>query len=225
MSRRKKIPLRLLQSSAWALLLPAVSSFVLTAWAVHVEDWIKGWDLIVWVFFYILITVAMSVAILPTTLIALFSGFFLGFQGLFPMILSYTIASLLGYRLAQLFERGETLGLIHQNQRLVKFIARFEQKQYEFAFWLRLTPLLTFALTNILVATLNMRLKPFLIGGTLGMLPRVIFVIWIGSEVQNWQLILTGESQMSDLNFYTFWVLAAISLLGLMRLLFFHKKE
>jgi uncharacterized membrane protein YdjX (TVP38/TMEM64 family) len=166
----------------------------------------------------------MGFAILPTTLVAIFLGFFLGFTGLFPMILSYTTASLLGYYASQRFERGQVLSMLQGSERLRQFVHRFEHNQYEFAFWLRLTPLLTFALTNILVSALRMRLKAFLIGGTLGMLPRVIFVIWVASQAKDLSLVWQGKTALSDWNIYSFWILATISVLGLARLLFFHRK-
>ena len=88
----------------WMGIVPFLSSATITLLAINYEPAIANFELWAWLCFYLITIGTMALAITPTTFIALISGYFLGFSGLVPIIVSYQMASLLGYNLAKKFD-------------------------------------------------------------------------------------------------------------------------
>ena len=75
---------------------------------------------------------------------------------------------------------------------------------------------------NLLLPAFGIKVKEFITAGTLGMLPRTILFIWLGSAAQNlMEAIKTSEGDVG-FKFYMTSVLVIISSLGLLYL--FKKK-
>lgn len=77
---------------------------------------------------------------------------------------------------------------------------------------IRLSPIVPFAATNLLMSTTGIRILPFLIGSLLGMAPRVIAVVWIGSSLTELDL-----SQAADRRLLIIGIVATIAVLWILR--------
>lgn len=128
-------------------------------------------------------------ALLPTHALSLLAGWtFGGIIGLLLAWLAVTTASLLGYIL------GKTLGGDGLNQWMQQqpklqpihhaLILASPKRTTILIALLRLSPVMPFAATNALLATLGIRLIPFLIGTTIGMFPRVAAVVLLGAGLE-----------------------------------------
>jgi len=124
----------------------------------------------------------LAFAITHTTFIALVSGYFLGFYSLSYISFSYLIASLIGYYAAKLLDRGRFFNTIASFKGVDKIANNLKKNEAKVIFFARLSPVLPFAMTNALLSFLKADLSKFLFAGFLGMLPRTLFFIWIGSK-------------------------------------------
>jgi uncharacterized membrane protein YdjX (TVP38/TMEM64 family) len=84
---------------------------------------------------------------------------------------------------------------------------------------IRLSPVVPFAATNLLMSTTGIRILPFLIGSVLGLAPRVIAVVWIGSSLTELDLSQAADRRLLLLGFAAtgaaLWILRKVSQRGL----------
>lgn len=193
---------------------PWVSTAVVTYLAIENELWVKDFSAYSWLFFFLASILSMGLAITPTTFISLICGYFLGWHAILPVILCYQFASLIGYALAQKMD-DHTLDWIRQKfPKSAPIFHNVERKQWVTTFLARISPALPFGLMNVVLAVSGVRLLPFFLGGLVGMLPRTLFFIWLGSQTS--QLIRALQTQD-----YLPWfvVLSAIGILALYKTL------
>jgi uncharacterized membrane protein YdjX (TVP38/TMEM64 family) len=134
-----------------------------------------------------------GLALLPTNLIGILSGWAFSFElGIALLIIglvgaafiSFLVHSrLTGDRLQHVFDNHPKSKAIHQ-----ALLGQSIWRTTLIIFLLRLTPAMPFALTNFLMASARVPVKPFLVGTFFGMLPRSSAVVFVGSG-------------LSDLNF------------------------
>lgn len=122
----------------------------------------------------------MGLALLPTTLIALASGFYFGWWSLPFLILGYSLASVLGYALGKITNMGFTELLFRKNPRFRKEVESRKEKEGSLVFFVRISPVVPFAVSNFLFASLNIQLWKVLIYGIPGMLTRTVIAFAAG---------------------------------------------
>lgn len=87
---------------------------------------------------------------------------------------------------------------------------------------IRLSPVVPFAATNLLMSTTGVRLAPFLVGSVIGLAPRVVAVVWIGSSLTELDLSLAADRRLLVLGIAAtgaaLWILGRASRRGLARL-------
>tara|TARA_R110000868_G_C10398409_1_gene721045 strand:- start:40 stop:510 length:471 start_codon:yes stop_codon:yes gene_type:complete len=87
---------------------------------------------------------------------------------------------------------------------------------------IRLSPVVPFAATNLLMSTTGIRILPFLVGSLLGLVPRVIAVVWIGSSLTELDLSQAADRRLLVLGvlatFAVLWILRKVSKRGLAQL-------
>ncbi len=130
-------------------------------------------------------TLTMALALTPTTLIALVSGYFLGWLAVPFIIPSYLAASALGYGLGSLLDGGHLLASLKKYPNASKVAHSLHQNDWTLVILARISPVLPFALTNLLLPALNIRFIVFLLAGFIGMLPRTLFALWLGIQTQD----------------------------------------
>lgn len=87
---------------------------------------------------------------------------------------------------------------------------------------IRLSPVVPFAATNLLMSTTGIRLAPFLTGSLLGLAPRVIAVVWIGASLTELDLSQAADQRLMALGIVAtvavLWILRNVSRRGLAQL-------
>lgn len=164
-----------------SLTLPLLgSSFIVTAILQH-HNTISTFNLGQWTVFFLLTSLLMGFMLTPTTFIAMLSGYLLGLNAIIPVVAMYSIAAIIGYYTGKLLDKGkiETL-LKHFNKEHI--IQNIHTNDKWFVFTCRLSPVLPFAFTNVVLASINTPFKRFILWGTLGMLPRTLLAIWVGKQ-------------------------------------------
>ena len=128
----------------------------------------------------------MSLALLPTTFVAMLYGFFFGLQLSLPlMVTAYMLAAWLNYTLITKIDSGKLATMLQAHQRTQKVFKKLQNAPISVIVAARISPLLPFSVMNVVFAVVRTPLKKFIIGGFLGMLPRTFLAIYIGSEANN----------------------------------------
>lgn len=190
MASRKPVPWKSLLLTLWVSVAPLAVSSVVTYYALTYETTIRQFGVGEWAAFFALSCVTMGLALTPTTFIALASGYFLGFAAVVGVVVGYTVASLIGFSLTYAVDQGQLMNSIYgwlgedKAQRLRQLLHGIADHQFGIIVMARLSPVLPFALMNVVLPVAGMRLRSFLVAGTLGMLPRTASFVWLGSEAK-----------------------------------------
>lgn len=196
----------------WMTVMPLICSAVVTVLAIRYEIFIRDFTFSEWLFFYICTTVSMALAFTPTTFIAVMSGFFLGWISIPFMLISYLSASALGFILAKYIDQGKFHSSIRQLPKVAQFIGAINTKQLSFIILCRISPVLPFAIMNAVLSMINVSFAKFIGAGFLGMLPRTLLFIWVGSTLHQLRdIVETGKTDISQISFF---VLLVISVFG-----------
>ena len=166
--------------------LPMLGSAILLIVAAPLGNWLRGnWEIgslwfLLGTFFF------CGLALLPTNVIGIISGWAFGFSfGIALLIagvvgaalVSFTIHSrIVGEKLPQIFDAHPKAKAIYK-----ALVGRNVWRTTLIIFLLRLSPAMPFALTNFLMASARVPLKSFLIGTFFGMLPRSSAVVFFGA--------------------------------------------
>jgi uncharacterized membrane protein YdjX (TVP38/TMEM64 family) len=188
-----------------AIALPVSGSVATVAAAPLIGPWLReqGW-LGVCLFLTAYITLG-AFALAPTYSTSLLAGWAFGFRVAFPTVVVGTaVAALLGYLLARRIahKRVASTFAAHPTWEVVRKALTQERplKTLWIVFLLRLSPVLPFGTTNVLMATTGVPLAIYFFGTVLGLAPRVglIALAAAGAEkldfdsAQSWWLLAGG---------------------------------
>lgn len=137
----------------------------------------------------------MAFALTPTTFVALLSGYFLGWNALIPMSIAYLSASYIGYKAASQIDKGSFLSGISKNPKFADAIERLRSGQLKVIILSRLSPVLPFAVMNVVLAMLKVDLRKLIWGGFVGMLPRTALAVFAGSQGRNIRQLLENPNE------------------------------
>lgn len=177
-------------------IMPLLTSSILTAWAVGYESHWTALSLSSWLLITLGLALTSALALTPPTFLALVYGYFLGWIGL-PLLFLLNLGAIgmvysLGKRLVsptfleQLQEAYPTAG---------KILLRFHEDPIRLIFFTKLSPALPFAVTNLLFTLAGARLPQMLLGGALGMIPRTILALWIGTQAREIKYLLENPNE------------------------------
>jgi uncharacterized membrane protein YdjX (TVP38/TMEM64 family) len=165
--------------------LPLVSISILGYYAISNPEFfqtLQGADLFI---FWVLAIFIMGLAFSPTTFFALFTGYIWGLNGLIPLIIAYSMASLLGFFLAKLIKGDSILTFIKAKFKISSFLENVQSNSFSWVFLARLSPVFPFAITNAMMAFVGVHVKKFFLAGTIGMLPRTLLAVWTGMQAKS----------------------------------------
>ena len=180
----------------WVTVLPFVGSLVFAAY----YDFLEAYQLHTGLDFFIYTIIGallMGLAILPTTLIALASGFYFGWPSLPFLILGYSLASAIGYILGKITNMGLTEKLFKKNPKFHAALESRKEKEGSLVFFVRISPVVPFAVSNFLFANLNIKLWKVLVYGIPGMLTRTVIAFAAGVAASSY--IAAKESMNTPL--------------------------
>lgn len=184
--------------------LPMLGSVILLAVALPLSFWLReNWE--IGTLFFILGTIIFcGLALLPTNVIGIISGWAFGFElGILVLITGIVGAALISFfihkriigdKLPKVFDARPKAKVIYE-----ALLGQSLWRTTLIIFLLRLSPAMPFALTNFLMASARVSVKSYLAGTFLGMLPRSSAVVFIGSGLteldfdspeNSWLLIL-----------------------------------
>ncbi|NLR95008.1 TVP38/TMEM64 family protein [Flammeovirga agarivorans] len=164
-------------------ILPIITSSSIVSLAYTYESEILAFPFSYWVMFFIITSITMACALTPTTFIALLTGYFLGWEGLFGVIPSYVIASVICYHLVKWIDQGKFASSLEKYPIATAIINTVHKSPIKIVAFTKVSPILPFALSNLMLAWAKTPLKEFVIGSFIGMLPRTIVSVWVGKSI------------------------------------------
>lgn len=178
-------------------LMPLLVSSSISYWVITHEQEIQAFTFQNWIVAFIIACFTMAFALTPTTFIALLSGYFLGWNAFLPIAISYWIASFLGFKVAQMIDGGRFLHILSEKPKVKQVLENLQKDEFKIILLARLSPVLPFAVTNVLFSFSGTKIRNFLTAGFLGMLPRTILSIWIGTQAQEIKRLIEHPSEGS----------------------------
>ena len=191
--------------------------FIVTL-CIYYQVHIKLWSSAEWFFAFLLVSIPMSIGIPTSTILSVIVGYFIGWIGLPLLTLAYIIACTLGYKIGALID-GNSLSEFLEKKGKTRFINEINTNDFWIIAFSRLSPALPFAIMNIVFASLKVRMKNFLVAGVIGMLPRTILFLWVGTQLASLADYYeqTGELKMVSVVIITCIVVSSFGLLFLLR--------
>ncbi len=217
----KKYPLPIILTTVLAVM-PLLTSSLLTAWAVGYEEYWAALSLSDWTLITLALAVAAAFALVPPTFLALVYGYFLGWLGL-PLLLLLNFGAIgIVFFVGKKIIPAPFLAQIEAAYpAAAKIVMRFHQDPIRLIFFAKLSPALPFAITNLVFTLAGARLWQMLLGGAMGMIPRTMLAIWIGTQAKEIRYLLDhpNEGLGSKL------LIAALVVLSTAGILWFFKKK
>lgn len=175
--------------------MPLVVSSSITVWVMFHEANIHQFDLPTWTMVYAAASLTMAFALTPTTFVALLSGYFLGWEAMIPVCASYWLASWIGYVMAAKIDGGRLLNALEERKGVKELLQNLQKQEFKIILLARLSPVLPFAVSNLLFSCSGAKLKNFLTAGFIGMLPRTLLSIWVGTQAKEIKALVEHPSE------------------------------
>lgn len=196
------------------ILIPLLFSSTVSFFLIYNLDFFESLPISGWIIIFSISVVTMAFAFTPTTYVAMLGGYFLGMASAFYIIPAYLLASLLGYLTGRFIDHGLLLSLFAKREKVAIFIENLKRREFSFIVLSRLSPVLPFAFMNFLLSGLQVSIKNFLTAGFIGMLPRTILFIWLGSQAQDYTRIFSASGEIGTVRILTI-ALVVVSISGM----------
>ncbi len=204
---------RLSLALAFFSIMPLLFSSLLGGWLIINMERVSDLMAVHGIWLALASGLTMAAGLTPTTFVALVCGFFLGADGVIPVVLAYCLASGLGYALGRWLDGGRFLDSLKQYDLVSRVADDLGKKPVFMVILVRLSPVLPFCLMNLLLAALRVRLSVFLLAGTLGMLPRTLFSLWAGHQSRDLVTLIQGGGGETEALLVMIGSLATVGLL------------
>jgi uncharacterized membrane protein YdjX (TVP38/TMEM64 family) len=171
-----------------ATLMPAGGALVLAAFVHEVAPWLKSHGLLALAVFVPAFAILGGFALVPTYANSMLAGWVFGFGvGLPAVLLGLIGAALISFYIARRISGHRVEDLIHQHPKweIVRnaLIGCGRWRTLWIVVLLRLSPLLPFETTSVLLAVTGTPLPQFILGTAIGVIPRTAAIVFVASRM------------------------------------------
>lgn len=168
----------------WVSIAPSLGTLISIPILINFYENIRIFSMSGWLANCLILSIVaglMGLACIPTTVVAIFSGFLFDWK-FFPLIVAaYALASILGYYWGRYVTKNG-LDFLFRRYPQTRYIIDARKNSLPHAiFFIRISPIIPFALSNLLFAFLKTGIQKLLVWGTMGMLPRTILAFYTGT--------------------------------------------
>jgi uncharacterized membrane protein YdjX (TVP38/TMEM64 family) len=169
-----------------ACILPILGSLLLF-WNMNpVGDWFRSHGLEGWALYALAFALAAGFAMLPSYAAGVLGGWAFGFAWGFPgALIGFSGGALIGYGVSTFATRGRVEEVIESNPRWKAvrdaLVGSGFWRTFAIVALVRVPPNSAFALGNLAMASVRVRLLPFFLGTVVGMAPRTAAIVWVAS--------------------------------------------
>ena len=170
--------------------LPLLFSTVVVYW-LETNQWLfELQDFQFFLIFTLMGVFLIGLALTPSTVFAILCGYYLGIAGLIPILLSYPMAALIGFYLGKVILHVFGLPPFHKLKAYQPYMKNLKRNQFKLVAYMRLSPVMPFAMINLFLATLPLNLITYSLASVVGMLPRTLVFFWGGmNATEVWAFI------------------------------------
>jgi len=161
--------------------------------------------------FNLLASFGLGLGLMPTTFFSLLAGYVFGWHSLPFLFISYSIATAFGYWFCGLFDQGKMIRLLNEKYPVETMIHKLSGSGIILSSLCRLSPI-PFAILNAIFAITKFPFPKYMTGSLLGMVPRTIFLVYVGHEFTHVTSIADLESNAST---WVVIILAFVSFAGI----------
>lgn len=191
----------------WVSFVPLLGSLLLSTYYQELEQ-IVVTGIVDQLLLTLILAFLVGLAFLPTTLTALASGFFWGWSVFPHLVIAYLLANVLGYTLGKWLNADFRTILYARHPSLKEEIEKRIEQPAGLVFFVRISPVIPFAISNFLFASLGIPLSKIIRFGLPGMLPRTILAFASGKAAHSF---LDAQATLRDPEQ---WIVLIILLLG-----------
>lgn len=188
---------------------PLLTSSFVTYNVIAYESVFAHWTTGQWAVATVICCLTSTFALTPPTFLALVFGYFLGWNALLPLFGLNMAAILLVNGLVRFFDQHQLLSWLEQNPKARQTLVRIRERELWFIFFTKLSPVLPFAVTNLVFALSGARLRNILLGGFMGMVPRTVLAVLVGQQARELRQLLENPNQASWMQWATLGLLLA----------------
>jgi uncharacterized membrane protein YdjX (TVP38/TMEM64 family) len=163
----------------WVAIMPGIGSLILLSKS-QILDGVRLLHPFDHFIFAAAIAGFLGLALLPTTLTALATGYYFGWIGFPGLFFGYLCANVIGYFLGKATNADFLALIYYRKPELRQQIDSRIQHPESLIFFVRISPVIPFAISNFLFASLRIDLKKVLLYGIPGMLPRTLIAFATG---------------------------------------------
>ncbi|HSI77378.1 MAG TPA: VTT domain-containing protein [Lunatimonas sp.] len=200
----------------WVAIMPSMGSIVsLQILFTGDQDWVfpQLTGLIAVATFVCIAGFIMGLALLPTTLLSILTGYIWGWDAFGWLVMAYLLATSLGYSMGTFLSQRQLDILLKYYPKAKKMVLEKQEKIGSLIFFVRLSPVIPFAFSNVLFALLQTGLWRVVWWGIWGMLPRTIIAFYSGTIAGSlYQAIMDSDNYAEWISFI---ILLAVSVWGI----------
>jgi len=168
---------------------PAICGITLLAFLGTLSGWLLMHSEFGLAAYVALFAISAGLGLLPTYAQSILGGWVFGFwTGWSAAMFAFTTASIIGYVIARTVSRDRIERLVKSNpkSRTVReaLVGRGFWQTLGIVSLIRVPPNSPFALTNLAMASIGVRVLPYTLGTLMGMAPRTAIVVWAASEAE-----------------------------------------
>lgn len=131
--------------------------------------------------------IALAMGLMHASMASIAMGYYLGWKGLLIFGIPYVAACVLAFYICKFLDKGKLNSFLNVMYSKWELHAKDATKNpFAYVFFLRLTPVFPFAITNYLLSTLNINFWKMLIASAAGQLPRSALFVWVGTLITDW---------------------------------------
>ncbi len=197
-----------------ACVLPVTGSFVLFWNMNDLGVWFRDHGLTGWALYALAFALAAGFAMLPSYASSVLGGWAFGFTWGFPgALIGFTGGALIGYGVSTLATQGRVEALVESNPRWKAvrdaLVGSGFWRTFAIIALVRIPPNSPFALGNLAMASVRVRLLPYTLGTIVGMAPRTAAVVWAASLIRRGtQDTAADVAQKVEADLTQWWVIA-----------------
>lgn len=203
----------------YTAVVPILTSLSAGAWVLWIEKaGPANFTTLGWLFLWFMAVIVSGFSIMPTSVVALLVGYLGGIAQWPYLVLTYILATILGHYLAKIFNSKDLMQWLLSKPKAQTMLQNLNQKPALVVALARLSPVFPFGVSNVVFTYLGTPLFTLLWAGVLGMLPRSIFLLWVGSQASS-MITLFNKNQFTQ-NQVIWLVIGVFAAIGVMVILF-----
>ncbi len=175
--------------------LPLISSSFISYYVLQFQILLQTLNWFSWLLISIFLGFTSAFALSPPTFLAVVFGYFLNFWAIPYLFIINFGAIFLVYIFCQYIDLSWLKNNFLSSEKPKKILEKLKKEELKIIFFTKLSPVLPFAITNLLFAVSGAKLKNIIMGGFLGMIPRTLLAVYSGTQAKEIATLIQSPNQ------------------------------